>query len=207
MLDAEFLQTIGHGEVGSLVAVVIKSIDTDMTEAVELCANTGPADDHVVVVGCFGWTKRTARCLAGVHNRDGECSRRISRRVFVCLDGETVCLACCDELRCCERLGGRDVIEVADLIVRTKLRGRQTRLLLSKRAEVDDEQQSRAHVKLCSKLHLGVSPVSGLKNRQRGLGTVSTACGSGWVHAQLLDRACLRRTDPLPQAVLTVSKS
>jgi len=39
------------------------------------------------------------------------------------------------------------------------------------------------------------------------LDTVSTTCGSGWVHAQPILDSSLRRTHPLPQVVLTVSKS
>jgi len=39
------------------------------------------------------------------------------------------------------------------------------------------------------------------------LDTVSTTCGSGWVHAQPLgSEPRLQRTHPLPQVVLTVSK-
>ena len=36
--------------------------------------------------------------------------------------------------------------------------------------------------------------------------TVSTTCGSGWVHAHSFIGSELRRTHPLPQVVLTVSK-
>src|SRR6202008_2522684 len=148
-------------------------------------------------------TKRTTCCLTGLDNRDRKCARRISRRVFVGFDPETVCLAPGYEFGCRQCLCRRDVVEVSDLIVRTKLRGRQTGLLLGVGADVDDKQQSRAHAKLCRKLHFTVSPVV----CHAWIGSEPPR-GSGWVHAQRA--SAIERIDFVPtryrEVVLTRSK-
>jgi len=69
-------------------------------------------------------------CLAGLNDGDGESAWRISWRVFIRFDSETIALAGRDEPGGGERLRGCDVVDVADLIVRAKLRSGLTGLLL-----------------------------------------------------------------------------
>src|SRR6185369_16865435 len=90
MLDAEFLQAVSCRKVAGLVAVVIKIVDADVTQAVDLRADAGPAVDLIVVVRGLRWSKRGAGVLTRLNYRDGPRARRIGRCISICLDSEPV---------------------------------------------------------------------------------------------------------------------
>ncbi len=123
-------------------------IDADMSQPVELRADPHPAHDDVVVIGGLGRSERGAPLLARLDNRDRERARRKRRRVLVGLDAKRVCLAARDGLDPLQRLLGRYVVGIADLVVGSELR-RETALLLGLRGAASDSGTDRDDHECC----------------------------------------------------------